>query len=106
MTAYIRPLVRFKWSVAALAILCAGCERRPNQVHFIVPDNYSGSFYIELNGEDGVEIPKVDGSYVVTIPESGIFKMKGFYPFGSYLNTAAFASGTPIWVSGRQASAG
>ena len=46
-------------------------------------------------------LQKTNGRYVIKIPESGVLKIKGHDPFGSYLATASFASGQGIWVSKR-----
>jgi hypothetical protein len=84
--------------VAVATILCGGCDGRPNQVHFVLPDGFEGPFAIEPDPKDGAELTKVDGRYVVNIPKESVLKMKGYNPFVSYLNTAAFVGGRPIWV--------
>jgi hypothetical protein len=48
-----------------------------------------------------MELTKENGRYVVRIPEDGVLRMKGYDPFRSFLYTAAFSNGDPIWVEKR-----
>jgi hypothetical protein len=92
--AYVVLVATFSWALV-------GCESRPEQVHFVLPDGYCGAFAVKPDDPDGIELQKKDGRYVIRIPERGVLKIKGHDPFRSYLNTASFASGERIWVSKR-----
>ena len=44
-------------------------------------------------------LPKVNGCYIVRVPNSGFLGFKGDDPFESYLKTARFENRDDIWVS-------
>ena len=76
-----------------------GCESKPNQVHFIIPDGFRGSFAVKSDDQDGIMLGQENGHFVLRIPESGVLGIRGYYPFRSYLDTASFVNGDEIWVS-------
>jgi len=81
-----------------LLLACCGCEAKPNQVAFVLPDGFRGGFAIFPDSPDGVVLEQKRGRYVIEIPENGILKINGPHPFASYLSTASFANGDTIWV--------
>jgi hypothetical protein len=87
--------------VFAALTLCALAGCGPAHVHFVLPDDFRGAFAIMPDQPDGIELRKTEGCYVIPIPETGILRIKGDGPFGSYLATASFDSGMPIWSSKR-----
>jgi hypothetical protein len=87
--------------LAAVLCVCLGCESKPNQVHFILPNGFRGAFAVQPDDPEGIILVREDGCYVVRIPESGVLGIKGYDPFHPYLCTASFANGDEIWVSKR-----
>jgi hypothetical protein len=87
--------------IAAVSFLGAGCASKPNQVEFIVPDGFRGAFAIRPDDPDGVLLKPGEKLYQFRIPKSGVLGMRGYDPFRSYLCTARFENGDPIWVSKR-----
>jgi hypothetical protein len=82
-------------------VFCAGCApKQPNQIDFIIPNGFHGTIILR-HDPDSPPLPKIDGRYVVRLPESGVLSFGGYDPFVSCLYTAQFANGDPIWVSTR-----
>src|SRR5690348_11806538 len=88
---------RIKFSlVITLVELCTGCESKPAEVHFLIPNGYRGVFKVVVDQPDGTIIPKKDGRFIVEIPKNGLLKIKGENPFHSPRYTAAFMDGKTI----------
>jgi hypothetical protein len=78
--------------------VCIGCESRPNQVEYVVPNGFRGMVKL-IYRADAPKLPIIDGRYVFRIADDGILFYGGYDPLRSYLCTARFANGDPIWVS-------
>ena len=87
--------------ILVLACLCLGCESKPNQIEFIIPVGFRGTFAVKPDASDGVVLAKGKSRYVLRIPESGVLLISGYDPFHPYLNTAKFANDDQIWVAKR-----
>jgi hypothetical protein len=66
-------------------------------IHFILPDGFTGRFEVVLDEVNGSEIGFENGRYTYEIPQSGILKVKSFEPFQHWhTKTAAYQSGRRI----------
>ncbi len=91
-----------RYFMFSLLLLCSlGCQRRPNQVEFVLPDGFRGWFDVSPNDPRATVLPKVNGNYILQVPKSGVLAFSGDDPFRSYLCTARFENGDEIWVEKR-----
>ena len=79
---------------------CIGCGSSVNQIEYVIPNGFQGTIIIKKE-PNAPPIPKVNGRYVLNIPAEGVFVFSGFDPHESFLPTARFANGDPIWVRKR-----
>ncbi len=54
-----------------ILFLFAGCVSEANRIEFVIPDQFNGRFVI-IEVDSGTDVDEVDGTFVVTIPESGV----------------------------------
>jgi hypothetical protein len=77
---------------------CFGGRSNPNQIQFVLPDGFRGAFAVKPNDPDGILLSRISGQYILTVPEDGVLRIRGYDPFESYLSTASFATNGTIWV--------
>jgi hypothetical protein len=82
---------------AASLLLLLGCERETIGIHFVVPDNYRGTFAVIVDDAKGRKILPRDRAYTLDIPESGIRIVKRGVPFSKWHHeSASYRNGVPI----------
>jgi hypothetical protein len=69
--------------LSLLLVPLVGCSHQPNQVHFLVPNGYRGAFAVRPDDPHGQELKKGKGTFIIRVPESGTFEMKGYDPNGT-----------------------
>jgi len=89
--------------VGGVTLSCLGCARRSPTIHYVLPDNYRGAFIVYTSRPEGTSLINKDGTYVCTIPNSGILEVKDEGPFYSWHGTtASFASGDEIVIASHE----
>jgi len=82
---------------AIILLLLLGCERGGIVIHFVVPNNYRGTFKVIVDDARGRQIVPMDRTYTLEIPESGILIVKKEIPFLEWhQESASYKSGLPI----------
>ena len=84
--------------VLSVVVFC-GCCMAPS-LSVVVPDGFNGTISVVLDVAEGVEVPKRDGGYVYTIPESGVLVLKTLEPFeNEHMTHASYRNGERIPLS-------
>lgn len=84
--------------IVCVLFVCCGCSPDPTyEVEYVIPNNYKGEFFIELNSPDGTKLQKKSGKYVLIIPSTGKLRIRGEIPFNGFQEISArFEDGTKI----------
>lgn len=81
---------------AGLSVSLSSCNYGRN-IHFILPDAYTGRFEVVLDEVNGLDVKFENDRYTYQIPQSGVLKVKSFEPFQQWHEeTAAYKSGQEI----------
>jgi hypothetical protein len=86
------------WIAPFVFFLCSSCmEEKIPEVHFVIPDDYRGSFTLEVDSEHGMEVVPEHDKYNFIIPKESVLKVKGDLPlFHRVKITASYENGTKI----------
>lgn len=81
---------------AGVSVWQSSCTSGRN-IHFVLPDGYTGRFEVVLDEGNGIDVKVENDRYTYEIPESGVLKVKSFEPFNEWhKKTAAYRSGKVI----------
>lgn len=79
-----------------LALFVCGCSSSGPPVEMIVPNDFAGPIRIVLD-ESAPDLPLVNGRHRVTIPSSGVLRIRSFVAFERWHTfTARYDDGSPI----------
>ena len=81
--------------------LMVGCATPPCHVLFIVPDGFRGGFALELDRENGLDVPKDQKQIVIRVSKDGLTKVTNVDFLGSYLAKGRYESGGALWKAPR-----
>ena len=76
---YWKNIVCQAITLVAFVVMTSGCGKSDGTIlHYVVPDGYTGYFWIVIDKEKGEVIKSTGRTYLIKIPESGILKVKDF----------------------------